>query len=111
MTKLVCSDYGFECSYQVEGEDDEAIKKFGKHSEEVHGIEYSKGALVQILRRKTHQESSNLGIILNKDEIHAVIAILDFAYSVHSMSFFEEDLKIDHRMIQQLILKMSEGIE
>jgi predicted small metal-binding protein len=110
MAKLVCSDYGFECSYQVEGDDDETIKKFGKHSEEMHGIGYSKGALMQILRRKTHQEYSNLGIILSKDEIQAVIAILDFAYSAHSMAFFE-DLKIDHRMIQQLILKMSEGIE
>lgn len=111
MTKLVCSDYGFECSYQVEGEDKEITRKFGKHSAETHGIEYSKGALMQILRRKTHQESSNTGIILNKDEIQAIITILDFAYSVHSMSVFEEDLKIDHRMIQQLILKMSEGIE
>jgi hypothetical protein len=44
-------------------------------------------------------------------KIQAVIAILDFAYSVHPMSVFEEDLKMDHRMIQQLILKMSEGIE
>jgi predicted small metal-binding protein len=111
MTKLVCRDYGFECNYQVEGEDKEVAKKFGRHSEEMHGIEYSKGALMQILRRKTHQESYNSGIILSKDEIQAVITILDFAYSVHSMSVFEEDLKIDHRMIQQLILKMSEGIE
>ncbi|MGI0102915.1 MAG: DUF1059 domain-containing protein [Nitrosotalea sp.] len=110
MTKLACRDYGFECSYQVEGEDDEAIMKFGEHSAETHGIEYSKGALMQVLRRKTHQEPSSLGIILSKDEIHSVIAILDFAYSVHPMSFFE-DLTIDHRMIQQLILKMSEKIE
>lgn len=62
---------------------------------------------MQILSRKTHQESYNPGIILSKNEIQAVIAILDFAYSVYSMAVFEEDLKIDHRMIQQLILKMS----
>lgn len=110
MTKLACRDYGFECDYQVEGEDEETITKFGEHSAETHGIEYSRGALMQVLRRKTHQEHYNLGIVLNKDEIQAVIAILDFAYSVHPMSFFE-DLTIDHRMIQQLILKMSEKIE
>lgn len=111
MAKLVCSDYGFECGYQVDGEDTEVAKKFGKHSSETHGIEYSNGALMQILRRKTHQEPSNSGIVLSKDEIHAVVAILDFVYSVHPMSIFGEGLKIDHRMIQQLILKMSEEIE
>lgn len=110
MTKLVCSDYGFECSYQVEGDDNEVAKKFGKHSAQAHGIEYSAGALMQVLRRKTHQESTNPGIILGKNEIQAVIAILDFVYSVHPMSFFEEGLKIDHRMIQQLILKLSAEI-
>jgi predicted small metal-binding protein len=111
MAKLVCSDYGFECSYQVDGEEKEVVKKFGKHSSEAHGIEYSKGALMQILRRKTHQEPSNRGIVLSKDEIHAIVTILDFIYSVHPMSIFEEELKIDHRMIQQLIMKISEEIK
>jgi predicted small metal-binding protein len=111
MTKLVCSDYGFECGYQIEGDDKEVLEKFGKHSAQTHGIEYSSGALMQVLRRKTHQESSNLGITLTKNEIQAIITILDFVYSVHPMSVFEEGLKIDHRLIQQLILKISNGIE
>ncbi|MGI0073432.1 MAG: DUF1059 domain-containing protein [Nitrosotalea sp.] len=110
MTRIVCSDYGFECSYQVEGEDKEILKKFGKHSAERHGIEYSNGALKQILLRKSHREPHKPGIILTKEEIQTVIGILDFVYSVHPMSFFEE-LKMDHRMIQQLILKLSDGME
>ncbi|MGH2612680.1 MAG: DUF1059 domain-containing protein [Rhabdochlamydiaceae bacterium] len=110
MTRLICSDYGFECSYQVEGEDKEILEKFGKHSTERHWIEYSKGALKQILLRKHHRESPKSGIILNKQEIQTVICILDLVYSAHPMSFFE-DLRIDHRMIQQMILKMSEGVK
>ncbi|MDE1862281.1 MAG: DUF1059 domain-containing protein [Thaumarchaeota archaeon] len=51
---MVCRDYGFECSYRVEGEGAEVMEKFGRHSAEVHGIEYSEGALGQILQRKSH---------------------------------------------------------
>lgn len=109
--RLICNDYGFECDYQVEGEDKETLKKFGNHCTEKHGICYFDGALIEILRRKHHPESSNLDMLLNKDEIHAVIAILDFVSSVHPMSFFENGLNINHRMIQQLIQKMALGIE
>ena len=57
MIQLACRDYGFECSYKVEGEEIEALEKFGKHSALVHGIEYSDGALKQISHRKHHVES------------------------------------------------------
>ncbi|MGI0046500.1 MAG: DUF1059 domain-containing protein [Nitrosotalea sp.] len=109
MTRLVCSDYGFECSYQVEGEGENILEEFGKHSAQRHGIEYSDGALKQILLRKSHRGPFNSDITLTKEEIQAVIAILDFASSVHPMSFFE-DLRINHRTIQQLILKISEAL-
>ncbi len=54
MAKLKCSDYGFECDFVSEGEIEEVIEVFGKHTDEVHGIDYSKEALMQfILRQKT----------------------------------------------------------
>ena len=34
-------DYGFECSYVVEGEVEHVIDEYQKHSTEEHGIEYS----------------------------------------------------------------------
>jgi predicted small metal-binding protein len=53
MAKLRCSDYGYECDFISEGEMEEVIQEFGKHTEEVHGIDYSKEALMQfILRQK-----------------------------------------------------------
>jgi predicted small metal-binding protein len=52
MAKLVCSDYGFECDFQVEGEIELVIEEFGKHTTEEHGIEYSKEALMQFILRK-----------------------------------------------------------
>ena len=53
MVKLQCRDYGFECDFSVEGKDASAIiQDFGKHTEEVHGIEYSKESLMQFIMRK-----------------------------------------------------------
>ena len=54
MAKLRCSDYGFECDFISEGEMEAVIVEFGKHTEEEHGIDYSKEALMQfILRQKS----------------------------------------------------------
>ena len=53
MARLRCSDYGYECDFISEGEMDKVIQEFGKHTEEEHGIDYSKEALMQfILRQK-----------------------------------------------------------
>ena len=54
MARLRCSDYGFECDFVSEGEIEAVIEEFGKHTDEEHGIDYSKEALMQfILRQKT----------------------------------------------------------
>ena len=54
MARLRCSDYGYECDFVSEGEMEHVIEEFGKHTEEEHGIDYSKEALMQfILRQKT----------------------------------------------------------
>ena len=53
MTRLSCSDYGFECDFVVEGKDVQAVlEKFGKHSYEEHGIEYTKEVLMQFIIRQ-----------------------------------------------------------
>jgi len=52
--KLSCKDYGFECDFTVEGSEvSEVIEKFGKHTDDEHGIEYSKEVLMQIIIRKS----------------------------------------------------------
>jgi len=53
LAKLKCSDYGYECNFVVDGEIEQVIMKFGQHTEEEHGIDYSKEALMQIILRKT----------------------------------------------------------
>ena len=52
MIKLRCNDYGFECNFVSEGEIAQVIEEFGKHTDEEHGIDYSKDALMQIILRK-----------------------------------------------------------
>jgi len=53
MVKLQCKDYGFECDFAAEGEVESVIAQFGNHTNDVHGIEYSKEALMQIILRKS----------------------------------------------------------
>lgn len=53
MIKLSCKDYGFDCDFVAEGEVDEVITKFGTHTLDEHGIEYSKEALMQFILRKS----------------------------------------------------------
>ena len=52
MVKFACRDYGFECDFVIDGDAVDVIEKYGKHSEEEHGIEYSKEALMQFILRK-----------------------------------------------------------
>ena len=52
MAKLKCMDYGFECDYIAEGEMEQVIEDFRKHTDEEHGIDYSKEAVMQFLLRK-----------------------------------------------------------
>ena len=51
--KLCCRDYGFDCEFVVNGEVESVINQFGKHTEEEHGIEYTKEVLMQLILRKT----------------------------------------------------------
>jgi len=53
LAKLNCNDYGFECDFVVEGDMENVIEQFGLHTEEEHGIDYSKEALMQFILRKT----------------------------------------------------------
>ena len=53
MPSFRCKDYGFECDFIAEGDDNaKVIMEYSKHSAEEHGIEYSKEALMQFILRK-----------------------------------------------------------
>ena len=49
MAKLVCADYGYDCEFIVEGESDQVAEKFRIHTEEAHGIDYSKETLTKFM--------------------------------------------------------------
>ena len=51
MTKLRCSDYGFECDYIAEGEAEQVIDYFKRHTLEEHGIDYPKETVMQFVTR------------------------------------------------------------
>lgn len=53
MIKFTCRDYGFDCDFVTNSDDASgAIVEYSKHSEEEHGIEYSKEVLMQFIMRK-----------------------------------------------------------
>ncbi len=52
MAVLKCGDYGFECDYVSEGDMEQVIDEFRKHTDGEHGIDYSKEAVMQMLLRK-----------------------------------------------------------
>ncbi|MFB5611269.1 MAG: DUF1059 domain-containing protein [Nitrosopumilaceae archaeon] len=51
MVKLSCSHYGYDCKFEADGEIEDVISKFGEHTLEKHGIEYSKEVLMQFVMR------------------------------------------------------------
>ena len=42
LVKLRCSDYGFECDFEVQGDEDHVVMQFMQHNNEEHGIGYRK---------------------------------------------------------------------
>jgi len=52
MEKLTCAFYGFECEFVTEGKLEDVIDKFKIHTEDEHGIDYSKEALMQFIIRQ-----------------------------------------------------------
>ena len=49
--RFVCKDYGFDCDFITKSEDVKgAIDEYSQHSNDEHGIEYSKEVLIQIGR-------------------------------------------------------------
>ena len=50
--KLTCAYYGFECDFVTEGEIEEVIEKFKTHTDDEHGIDYSKESLMQFIVRQ-----------------------------------------------------------
>ena len=60
MASLKCEDYGFECDFIAEGEIEEVIENFRKHTEEEHGIDYSSEFLIQMVINKGHSRESIL---------------------------------------------------
>ena len=49
MAKLVCADYRYDCTFEVEGNSDDVVEKFRVHSEEEHGIDYTKETLTKFM--------------------------------------------------------------
>ena len=52
MPELKCKDYGFECDFVADGENEKVIEDFRDHAENEHGIDYTVEAVKQILIRK-----------------------------------------------------------
>lgn len=51
MVKLSCQNYGFDCKFEIAGNEDTVVNEYQKHSFEEHGIDYSIEALNQFILR------------------------------------------------------------
>ena len=51
MVKLSCSHYGYDCDFEADGNADDVISKFGHHTLNEHGIDYSEQTLMQFVLR------------------------------------------------------------
>jgi predicted small metal-binding protein len=57
--KLRCEDYGFECEFEIDEEKSIAlIEKLRNHFEEEHGIDYTMGAVTQMITNRGHSLES-----------------------------------------------------
>lgn len=53
--KIRCRDYGFECDYVLDGERSAAlVSRLRDHFEDEHGIDYTVGAVTQMLTNRGH---------------------------------------------------------
>ena len=73
MPRLRCSDYGFGCEFIIEADDiAKVIVEYSKHSEEEHGIEYSKEALMQFILRMGWEQ-----LVQNDERLHPISIMND----------------------------------
>jgi len=50
MVRLRCRDHGFDCDFEVEGDDiSKVIERFGNHTSIKHGKKYEKESLMTLL--------------------------------------------------------------
>ncbi len=57
MTKMICTDYGFECDFAIEVDSQDSLEQFGMHMDQIHGIEYQKESLMTMLTSKLNMKS------------------------------------------------------
>ena len=56
MIKLACKDYGFECNFEASsGNAKDSIKEFQAHTLKMHHIDYSDGAMLQLMTQKENR--------------------------------------------------------
>jgi predicted small metal-binding protein len=51
MKKIVCSNYGYDCKFEITDNDLEFIEKYQKHCMDEHGVEHSIEGLTQLILR------------------------------------------------------------
>jgi len=57
--RLSCSDYGFECDFMIEGKKSpDLVRRLKAHFEDMHGIEYTYDAVIQMLINRGHSKDS-----------------------------------------------------
>jgi len=68
VTYLRCNDYGHDCGYVAEGEMEKVVDEFWKHIYEEHGIDYAKGTILGLIKKRklrSEQTFQKISISIN----------------------------------------------
>ena len=60
MKKISCSNYGYDCKFEIIDNDLELIEKYQKHCIDEHGVEHSIEGLTQLLLRIKNWKQDNI---------------------------------------------------
>ena len=56
MANIRCGDYGYDCSYVINNTIENVVVDYWEHMKNEHGIDYAKGRIVEMIKKKRSEQ-------------------------------------------------------
>lgn len=56
MANMRCGDYGYDCSFEIDNTIESVVIDYWEHMKNEHGIEYAKGRIVEMIKKKRSEQ-------------------------------------------------------
>ena len=56
MAHIRCGDYGYDCSFTTDNTIENVVVDYWEHMKNEHGIEYAKGRIVEMIKKKKSEQ-------------------------------------------------------